>query len=117
MLDANSILSEAPRFLCTTFLSMYSKRNGWITAASLEEPTKAKEILKCVSKALIDRDNHSMGIRIVQLTSGKDIALEKSVLNPIQFKLNELAAHMKNIIHIIVDSETKNCILVDAVMT
>ncbi|OBZ88858.1 hypothetical protein A0J61_03091 [Choanephora cucurbitarum] len=75
------------------------------TAASLEEPTKAKEILKYVSKALIDRDNHSMGIRIVQLTSGKDIALEKSVLNPIQSKLNELAAHMKNIIHIIVDNE------------
>lgn len=56
-----------------------------------------------------------MGIKIVQLVSGRDIAIEKSVLNPIQNKLYEFAAHMKNIIHVIVDIQSKKCILVDAV--
>ncbi len=56
-----------------------------------------------------------MGIKIVQLVSGRDIAIEKSVLNPIQNKLYEFAAHMKNIIHIIVDVKSKKCIIVDAV--
>jgi hypothetical protein len=57
-----------------------------------------------------------MGIKIVQLVCGRDIAIEKSVLNPIQSKLYEFAAHMKNIIHIIIDIKTKKCIIVDAVI-
>ncbi|KAI8092335.1 beta-lactamase-like protein [Gilbertella persicaria] len=84
------------------------------TAMNKEDPSKAKSISHFVSKALIARDNHAMGIKIVQLVSGRDIAFEKSVLNPIQSKLYEFASHMKNIIHIIVDIQTKNCILVDA---
>lgn len=56
-----------------------------------------------------------MGIKILQLVTGKDIAVDKNMLNPIQNKLYEFASHMKNIIHIIVDIESKQCILVDPV--
>lgn len=75
------------------------------------------DISAFIAQALIEKDNESMGIKIIQLTSGKDIALEKSVLNPIQTKLYELAAHMKNIIYLIVDTKSKQCIVVDAVGT
>jgi hypothetical protein len=56
-----------------------------------------------------------MGIKILQLVAGKDFAIEKNVLNPIQTKLYEFALHMKNIIHVVVDIATKQCVLVDAV--
>jgi hypothetical protein len=82
-----------------------------------KDSTNAKEISTFLTKALIEKDNHSMGIKITQLVVGRDIAIEKSVLNPIQSKLYEFAAHMKNIIHIIVDIETKKCVIVDAVST
>jgi hypothetical protein len=56
-----------------------------------------------------------MGIEIIQLVAGIDFAIERNPLNPIHNKLNELASHMKNIIHLIVDRKTKSCIVVDAV--
>lgn len=56
-----------------------------------------------------------MGVKILQLMAGRDFAIEKNVLNPIQTKLYEFAVHMKNIIHVIVDRASKQCILVDAV--
>lgn len=56
-----------------------------------------------------------MGIKILQLVAGKDFAIEKNVLNPIQTKLYEFALHMKNIIHVVVDIASKQCVLVDAV--
>lgn len=77
--------------------------------------TNAQEISTFMTKALIEKDNHSMGIKIIQLIVGRDIAIEKSVLNPIQSKLYDLARHMKNIIHLIVDIKTKKCVIVDAV--
>lgn len=68
-----------------------------------------------LTKALIEKDNDAMGIHILQLVCGIDIAIEKS-LNPIQNKLFEFASHMKNIIHLLVDKQTKKCVIVDAVM-
>lgn len=56
-----------------------------------------------------------MGIQILQLVCGRDIAIEKS-LNPIQNKLYEFASHMKNIIHILGDKQTRKCVIVDAVI-
>lgn len=84
-------------------------------AMDKEDAINVKEISAFVARTLIEKDNARMGIKIIQLISGEDIAVEKSVLNPIQSKLYEFAAHMKNIIHIIVDIKTKNCILIDAV--
>lgn len=75
----------------------------------------SKQISTFVTKTLIEKDNDLMGIKIIQLVSGKDIAIAKSVLNPIQSKLYEFAAHMKNIIYIVVDTDSKKCIIVDAV--
>lgn len=73
-----------------------------------------KEISRALTKTLIEKDNHDMGIGILQLVCGKDIAIEKS-MNPIQNKLYEFASHMKNIIHLLVDQQTKKCVIVDAV--
>lgn len=80
-----------------------------------QEMENTKQISTFVTKTLIEKDNDLMGIKIIQLVSGKDIAIAKSVLNPIQSKLYEFAAHMKNIIYVVVDTESKKCIIVDAV--
>lgn len=85
------------------------------TAIHKEDETHVTEMTGFLQRALIEKDNEMMGVRIVQLVCGKDIAIQKSVLNPIQNKLYEFASHMKNIIHVIVDIESKQCILVDAV--
>lgn len=85
------------------------------TAIHKEDETHVTEMTGFLQRALIEKDNEMMGVRIIQLVCGKDIAIQKSVLNPIQNKLFEFASHMKNIIHVIVDIESKQCILVDAV--
>ncbi|KAI8351166.1 beta-lactamase-like protein [Blakeslea trispora] len=107
-----------------SYLKTFDYESAALDALKATElaPKWAKSLLKFdrfdqaidAFKIAANRDSYLMGIRIIQLISGEDIALEKSVLNPIQSKLNELAAHMKNIIHVIVDIKTKNCILVDA---
>ncbi|KAI9273519.1 beta-lactamase-like protein [Helicostylum pulchrum] len=84
------------------------------TAIHKEDETHVTEMTGFLQRALIEKDNEMMGVRIIQLVCGKDIAIQKSVLNPIQNKLFEFASHMKNIIHVIVDIESKQCILVDA---
>ncbi|KAI8639977.1 beta-lactamase-like protein [Parasitella parasitica] len=84
------------------------------TAMDKEETGSIKEISTFVAKTLIEKDNARMGIRIIQLVAGQDIAITKGVLNPIQSKLYEFAAHMKNIIHIVADTKTRKCIIVDA---
>lgn len=88
-----------------------------IAISKEQEVENTKQISTFVTKTLIEKDNDFMGIKIIQLVSGKDIAIAKSVLNPIQSKLYEFAAHMKNIIYIVVDTDSKKCIIVDAVST
>ncbi|ORE14286.1 Metallo-hydrolase/oxidoreductase [Rhizopus microsporus] len=94
-------------------LSKYDEAIEYFKQASTLDPENSKDISLFITKALIDKDNDAMGIKILQLVTGKDIAVDKNVLNPIQNKLYEFASHMKNIIHIIVDIESKQCILVD----
>lgn len=86
------------------------------TAINKEDATHVKEMSGYLTRALIEKDNEErLGIRILQLVCGKDIAIQKNVLNPIQNKLFEFASHMKNIIHVLVDIKSKQCVLVDAV--
>ncbi|KAI7901673.1 beta-lactamase-like protein [Cokeromyces recurvatus] len=78
-----------------------------------QDMKNAKEISHFVARAFIEKDNFLMGIKIIQLMPGRDVAIKKKVMNPIQIKLYDLAAHMKNIIHIIVDLDSKKCIVID----
>ncbi|KAI9486519.1 MAG: beta-lactamase-like protein [Benjaminiella poitrasii] len=75
----HSVINEYTRvFACYIKTGEYEKAKDAI---------KAIELARCWSK---------MGIKIMP---GRDTAIEKNVLNPIQTKLFEFAAHMKNIIH------------------
>ncbi|RIB10723.1 beta-lactamase-like protein [Gigaspora rosea] len=68
-----------------------------------------------IEKALILKDNKSMGLTIFSLVPGRDICISKnSITNKIQSKIFDFAVKMKNLIYIIVDNETKECIVVDA---
>ncbi|KAG1444686.1 hypothetical protein G6F56_010193 [Rhizopus delemar] len=93
--------------------SKYDEAIEYFKSASDHEPNN-KDISLHITKALIEKDNDAMGVKILQLMAGRDFAIEKNVLNPIQTKLYEFAVHMKNIIHVIVDRASKQCILVDA---
>ncbi|KAI8974361.1 beta-lactamase-like protein [Pilobolus umbonatus] len=79
-----------------------------------KDPKNGKELSTHITKALIEKDNQAQGIKIIQLVAGKDIAVERNVLSPIQNKIYAFATHMRNIIHIIADIKTKTCIVVDA---
>lgn len=55
-----------------------------------------------------------MGLSIIQLMAGRDIAIERHFRNPIQNRIYEFARVMRNIIYIVADEKTKSCVLVDA---
>ncbi|CAG8439494.1 1693_t:CDS:2 [Acaulospora colombiana] len=67
-----------------------------------------------IAKALILADNNSMGLTVYELTPGKDICTSKSITSPIQNKMIDLAVKMKNLIYIIIDNESRKCVVVDA---
>ncbi|CAG8751616.1 558_t:CDS:2, partial [Dentiscutata heterogama] len=68
-----------------------------------------------IEKALILKDNKSMGLTIHSLVPGRDICISKnSIANKIQNKIFDFAVKMKNLIYVIVDNDTKECIVVDA---
>ncbi|CAG8769293.1 3134_t:CDS:2 [Gigaspora margarita] len=91
-------------------------------AEALMQLEKYEEALDCyrvaqqkIEKALILKDNKSMGLTIFSLVPGRDICISKnSITNKIQSKIFDFAVKMKNLIYIIVDNETKECIVVDA---
>jgi hypothetical protein len=60
-------------------------------------------------------DLHPTGFQVLQLIPGRDICIERSIKNPIQNRIYEFAQIMRNIIYVIVDIDTKHCIVVDAV--
>ncbi|ORZ22154.1 beta-lactamase-like protein [Absidia repens] len=69
---------------------------------------------RALEKAVLERDNEAMGIRIMQIQPGQDIAMERHLRNPIQRRIYDFAKHMKNIIYAVVDLDTKQCVVVDA---
>lgn len=56
-----------------------------------------------------------MGIDIIQVMPGRDIATQRSFHKPIQNRIYEFAEVMRNIIYIVADKATKQCVVVDAV--
>ncbi|CAM0140854.1 hypothetical protein VKS41_006976 [Umbelopsis sp. WA50703] len=81
---------------------------------ALEKEPDNSDISSRIAKALIESDNAKMGFRVIQLIPGRDICTERSIKNPIQNRIYEFAQIMRNIIYVIVDLETRHCIVVDA---
>ncbi|CAJ0626105.1 6906_t:CDS:2 [Entrophospora sp. SA101] len=84
--------------------------------AKLKDPQNHQISLR-IAKTLILKDNKAMGLAIYTLVPGRDICLSKNssmITSPIQKKIHEFAIEMKNLIHLIVDVETKKCVVIDA---
>ncbi|KAI7888257.1 beta-lactamase-like protein [Mucor mucedo] len=114
--DAVQVIDLAPHWSKALLqLSQFDEAIGLLKTAIQKENKQEnrEQISRTLTKTLIEKDNDGMGIAILQLVCGKDIAIEKS-MNPIQNKLYEFASHMKNIIHLLVDKQTKRCVIVDA---
>ncbi|RUP50070.1 beta-lactamase-like protein [Jimgerdemannia flammicorona] len=60
------------------------------------------------------KDNAAMGLTVLQLVPGRDIATERSLTSPIQNKIFDYAEVMRNIVYVIADSDSKDCVIVDA---
>ncbi|KAI9029700.1 beta-lactamase-like protein [Phycomyces nitens] len=98
----------------TAKLGDYKEAMDYYQKALEKDPENAKFISTRIAKTLIDQDNSSMGFTILQIISGRDICVERNFRNPIQNRIYEFANHMRNIIHVIVDNDTKQCVVVDA---
>ncbi|KAI7855813.1 beta-lactamase-like protein [Circinella umbellata] len=81
---------------------------------ALEKDPENGEISARIAKALLEKDNQAMGLNIIQIMPGRDIAIKRNFHKPIQNRIYEFAQVMRNIIYIIADEETKHCVLVDA---
>ncbi|KAI7869706.1 beta-lactamase-like protein [Spinellus fusiger] len=62
-------------------------------------------------KQALEKDNALMGFTIFQIMPGKDICIERHLRNPIQTFIFEFAQQMRNIIYVIVDNDTKQCVV------
>ncbi|KAJ1965170.1 hypothetical protein GGI12_000946 [Dipsacomyces acuminosporus] len=81
-------------------------------AASME-PHDVHVRLSC-EKARIMAQNEEMGLRVVQLLPGRDLAFKPKGLHPIRSKIFEFAVGMQNFIYLIADIETRKCVVLDA---
>ncbi|CAG8583848.1 8806_t:CDS:2 [Diversispora eburnea] len=78
---------------------------------------KISQIPLRIAKALVLKENEYMGLTIHTLVPGQDICIsrKKSIkINPIQNKIFEFAVEMKNLIYVIVDNQSKKCVVIDA---
>ncbi|KAI9323689.1 beta-lactamase-like protein [Dichotomocladium elegans] len=91
----------------------YDNAIKYYRQASEKDPENG-EISARIAKALLEKDNQSMGMSIIQLMPGRDIATERNFHKPIQNRIFEFAQVMRNIIYVVADEETKHCVLVDA---
>ncbi|CDH54900.1 zn-dependent glyoxylase [Lichtheimia corymbifera JMRC:FSU:9682] len=81
---------------------------------ALERDPENGEISARIARALLEKDNDTMGIDIIQVMPGRDIATQRSFHKPIQNRIYEFAEVMRNIIYIVADKATKQCVVVDA---
>lgn len=68
----------------------------------------------CRERAGILADNERMGLRVIQLLAGRDFALPVSWKHPIRSKIFEYARMLKNYVYVVVDVDSRKCVLVDA---
>lgn len=73
------------------------------------------EISERLLRARAKHGERELGIEIYSLLPGRDIANKnRPYLAPIKTRIFAYAAQMKNLIHVIVDTETRHCIVIDA---
>ncbi|KAI8335772.1 beta-lactamase-like protein [Chlamydoabsidia padenii] len=121
LVDADRVIRLAPSWAKGYFrvgeaklkLGLYDEAIHYYRQALEKEPGDT-DISHKMGKAVIEKDNQAMGIRIMQIQPGQDIAIERNLRNPIQRRIYDFAKHMKNIIYAVVDLDTKHCVLVDA---
>ncbi|CAJ0745315.1 10175_t:CDS:2 [Entrophospora sp. SA101] len=115
--DANQVIQirpDWPKAEALVQLEKYDEALENYYIAKKKDPQNHQISLR-IAKALILKDNVSMGLEIYTLVPGRDICLTKnSITSPIQKRIHDFAIDMKNLIHLIVDIETKKCIVVDA---
>ncbi|CAG8499834.1 12274_t:CDS:2 [Ambispora gerdemannii] len=81
--------------------------------ARLRDPSNPKIPLR-IAHALIMKDDQEMGVAICQLIPGRDICLMTTTVNPVQQKIFSIAIEIKNIIYVIADIASRNCVVIDA---
>ncbi|KAI8096558.1 beta-lactamase-like protein [Halteromyces radiatus] len=119
--DAEKVIALAPAWAKGYFrvgeaklkLGQYDQGIQYYRQALEKEPGNP-DISHKMGKAVIEKDNQDMGIKIIQIQPGQDIALERQFRNPIQRRIFDFAKHMRNIIYAVVDLDTKQCAVVDA---
>ncbi|KAJ2697079.1 hypothetical protein H4R19_005688, partial [Coemansia spiralis] len=77
------------------------------------EPQDMHARVSC-ERARIMAQNSAMGLNVVQLLAGRDFAVRPRGLHPIRTRIFEFAAEMQNYVYVIVDTDTRKCIVLDA---
>jgi len=77
------------------------------------EPNYEERIRRYITYINKELENKEMGLEIYQLVPGREICL-KSIKTPIQNFIFPFSYEMQNLLYIIGDTKTRNCVLVDA---
>jgi len=87
-------------------------KNCFLEALKLE-PNSEERIRRYITYINKEIENKEMGLEIYQLIPGRNICL-KSMKTPIQNLIFAFSLEMQNLIYIVGDAKTRNCVLVDA---
>jgi len=87
-------------------------KNFFLEALKLE-PSNEERIRRYITFINKEIENKEMGVEIFQLIPGRDICL-RSLKTPIQNFIFPFSYEMQNLLYIIADTKTKDCVLVDA---
>ncbi|KAJ2761219.1 hypothetical protein IWQ57_006108, partial [Coemansia nantahalensis] len=77
------------------------------------EPQDMHARVSC-ERARIMAQNAAMGLNVLQLLAGRDFAVRPRGLHPIRTRIFEFAVEMQNYVYVIVDADTRKCVVVDA---
>jgi len=94
-------------------LRQFEEAKEFFLKALRLEPSSEERIRRYVNFINKELENKEMGLDIYQLIPGRDICL-KSIKTPIQNFIFPFSYEMQNLLYIIADTKTKDCVLVDA---
>lgn len=80
---------------------------------SLERDSTNPDVQVGMANAAIKLEDRDSGLFTLQLLAGRDFAVGRSIY-PIQNKIFDFATAMKNFIYLIADTESRECVVVDA---
>lgn len=119
--DAEQVIDMRPSWFKGYFrkaealieLREFEEAKKFFTQALNLEPNSHSRISRCIDAVNIQIQNKEMGLVIYQLIPGRDICI-KSIKTPIQNFIYPYSYEMQNLMYIIGDEKTRECILVDA---